>query len=361
MLPGVRVRGPYERRDGRWQVDVREGDGSRRCRTFTALADGQEYADELLATVRATNPITIEDAIGEYERHLSAKENKSSSITDERRALHRFFPDRSVRLRSVSVSRARALYQALVDETDEGGAKALKAASHRKYLHAAGRLFKWCLSEGLVPTNPFASVRPQGRLKHGKTQHRVDELRLWEAEAWHRASAGDPRAVAALMALYLGLRATEVTLRVVRDVDDGGRILWIPDAKTPAGRRALDVPDVLGPMLVGLCAGRERTEFLFPTAYADKARPGGRAHKRDWVREQVVEICDAAGVPRVSAHAMRGALATLAAERGQLGHLAALHFGHTSVAETKQSYAAPGSVEKSERERGMKVLQGGKR
>lgn len=38
------------------------------------------------------------------------------------------------------------------------------------------------------------------------------------------------------MTLLLGLRAGEVISRVVRDLDDDGRLLWIPDAKTAKGR-----------------------------------------------------------------------------------------------------------------------------
>jgi hypothetical protein len=30
---------------------------------------------------------------------------------------------------------------------------------------------------------------------------------------------------------------------VVRDLDDGGALLWIPDSKTLAGRRKLQVPE----------------------------------------------------------------------------------------------------------------------
>jgi hypothetical protein len=34
---------------------------------------------------------------------------------------------------------------------------------------------------------------------------------------------------------------------VVRDLDDEGRLLWIPETKTEAGKRTLPVPEVLNP------------------------------------------------------------------------------------------------------------------
>ena len=59
------------------------------------------------------------------------------------------------------------------------------------------------------------------------------------ATAAELADRGDTGAVAAMMALLLGMRATEIVSRVVRDLDDNGRLLWIPTAKTEAGKRTL--------------------------------------------------------------------------------------------------------------------------
>jgi hypothetical protein len=42
-----------------------------------------------------------------------------------------------------------------------------------------------------------------------------------------------------------------------------------------------------------------------------------KAHLRDWVIDHVHRICDAAKVPPVTAHAMRGLLATLTAARAR--------------------------------------------
>jgi hypothetical protein len=50
----------------------------------------------------------------------------------------------------------------------------------------------------------------------------------WMAKAIELAGAGESGAVAAMMALLLGMRASEIVTRVVRDLDDDGQILWIP-------------------------------------------------------------------------------------------------------------------------------------
>jgi integrase len=53
-----------------------------------------------------------------------------------------------------------------------------------------------------------------------------------------------------------------------------------------------------------------------------------RSHGRGWVIDHVHRVCDLAEVPRVTAHAMRGLLATITAERGMAGHLIAATLGH---------------------------------
>jgi hypothetical protein len=39
--------------------------------------------------------------------------------------------------------------------------------------------------------------------------------------------------------------ANEIVTRVVRDLDEGWKLLWIPDSKTKAGRRTFQVPELL--------------------------------------------------------------------------------------------------------------------
>jgi integrase len=59
------------------------------------------------------------------------------------------------------------------------------------------------------------------------------------------------------------MRASEIVSRVVRDLDDDGRLLWIPTSKTEAGRRNLRVPDTLRPYLQRLAADRKPLDLLF--------------------------------------------------------------------------------------------------
>ncbi len=105
----------------------------------------------------------------------------------------------------------------------------------------------------------------------------------------------------------------------------------------------LEVPDVLAPPLARLARGRAASEKLFGT------------HWRDWVRKSVRAICRAAGVKDIAAHGMRGTHATLATERGTIGHAVAMALGHESSTTTYRSYATRSPVTAATRRKLIEV------
>ena len=64
-------------------------------------------------------------------------------------------------------------------------------------------------------------------------------------QRFHRLSS-----LAVLVAAYRGMRAGEIVNIRRRDIDDGGRLLRIPDAKTENDRRTLEVANALRPLLM---------------------------------------------------------------------------------------------------------------
>lgn len=118
------------------------------------------------------------------------------------------------------------------------------------------------------------------------------------------------------------------------------------------------MPVELRPLLDAVAAGRARERHLFECERPHE-RAARKAHGRDWVIDQVHRICDLSEVPRVAAHAMRGLLATLTAERGMAGHLIAATLGHENELTTMHAYAAPGSAAAGDWHRGLVVLNGG--
>lgn len=324
-----RVHGPYSEQ-GRWRVVVVTG-GERATRKFESKGAAEAFARELRAELARAEAITVADALEQYQQHLINKGNKTQSVIGTVRKLESML-GQLTELRELTPRKAAAIYQRMVTEPSRRTGRPLAPDSHRNMLAEAKTFCAWCCRHRLMAINPFEKVDPVGRRTHGKPQLRLDEARAWCRKAFELADLGDEGAVAALMTLMLALRAGEVISRVVRDLDDRGRLLWIPCSKTAAGRRQIEVPSELRPYLLQLTIGKAAADLLFP------------GHWRDWPRKQVLRICRMARVPDVCAHAMRGLHGTLAIQAGVTPHLVAASLGHETPSTTLESYAQPGSL-----------------
>jgi integrase len=354
---GERFLGPYEQHNG-WRVVEIDAAGERTSSLFDSEQRAERYI-ELMKAALAREDHTTETALGLYRAFLTEKGNKQGSIDVTEWAIEQFFPE-SIVLRLLSRKRCEKLYDDLRTRPSDRTKQPLAADTHRNVLAQVKSFLSWCVDKGWLIANPCIDVkgigkrRPRGKsLGKEGNELRVKQARAWYGMAIYRAHKGDDGAIAALVALLLGMRASEITTRRVADLDTDaapGDLLWIPSSKTPAGRRTLEVPDVLRPFLVACCEGKEPDRYLFE---ADDGEP----HWRDWIRHNVHRICDQAKVPRVTAHAMRGLLATITAERGLAGHLIAATLGHEDERTTMTAYAAPGAAAAGVRRRGLGILR----
>jgi integrase len=223
--------------------------------------------------------------------------------------------------------------------------------THRNALAAAKAFGAWCVEKKWLRENPVEGVKPIGERNRGKLQLRIDEARKLVDLGFKLADEGHVGAVAVLTALTLGLRASEITDRVVRDLDDEGRLLWIPFGKTKRSKRALEVPELLRPYLLTLARGRGPEEQLFGTGAGLLPRERDpevkRPRDREWVLRQVQALCKQADVPVVCAHSLRGLHATLATEAGATPHLVATALGHTSTAVAERHYTDRGAAHRA--------------
>jgi integrase len=344
---GPRVLGPYEYKDGRakpFRLDLVQEVGPR-VRVYCASRRKAWAAKRALTLKleRAREGATaIEDALVAYEMYLrNEKQNKFCSVLCTLGRLRAFIGSTAKPLRRFTPRLAQERYNWARERwaTD----------THRCVLSEAKTFFRWCCKRKFIRRSPIEGVEPTGRRRFGKPQPRIVEARRWMARALANAEAGDAGAVAAMMTLLLGLRASEIITRQVRGVDDDGRSLWIPSSKTEAGRRTLEVPDLLAPFLRRLAGDRPGEDMLFGL------------HWRDWPRKEVERLCREVGIPRFTAHGMRGAHATFATERGATGHIVAAALGHVSPTTTYQSYVAPGTVQTAQQrkvpERGWHALR----
>ena len=330
-----RVHGPY-RHGARWRVILVGADGNRRRRSFETRAAAQTYADA--ARGEAQGGRTVSDAIAAFLEAKRARGLEPSSIESYVDRLELLLGDVSHRsLRWVS-ARGEQLYAAAqVYPAEHRLAGQPRAADTHRNALAVGRMWgRWCTKQRWLRADPFEDVEPVGRKVYGADKPRLsfDESRQLQLYC-HAHAGGDPGAVLTLAYLLLGPRASELVRRVCRDVDDGGRLLWIGKTKTRAGRRRLAVPEELVPLLVALVGGRPGDAPLF--AHPQRRRPrgrsaGGTAWSRSVAYGHVRRVCRAAGVSDVAPQALRRTQATLATDAGETGLAVARQLGHATGA-----------------------------
>ena len=342
---GERFLGPYRSGD-EWRVAHYGADGSRQDACFPTEREARLFKEAGERELVSVSSIT--EAIKEYGQHLADKGNKPVSVEAITRRVTLFLEPFDS-LASLSPKRCEARYKSLRDARKPKKDTPLYAvATHRQFLGDTKAFLAWAVKMGWLRANPLAEVRGVGRKKKGKPQLRVDEARAWEALAFAWAGAGREGGLAALLAFYLGLRASEVVKLQVRDLDDDGRLLWITDTKTEAGRRKLVVPERLRPLLKAKAEGKKPVDRLFT------------CRTRQWLWKQVRKLCDTAGVPKIPTHGLRGTAASIATEAGEIGTLIAASLGHVSYATTLDAYARPDAVAAARHGAIFRVLQGGK-
>lgn len=324
---------------------VQDG-GEKVAQLYRTQAEALEVIAEIEAAVGpADRPATLQKAIEAYEVRRRELDRKATTIaTTSYRLTAIMQPALGLPLAKLTPDRCAGLYEML--------RKGSAVDTHRNALAEAKTFGSWIMERKWATRNPWAGVKGEGTRKHGKPQLRIDEARRWYAVALAAAQGGELGAVGALLTAAMGLRCSEIVGLVVRDLDDGGRVLWVAAAeragKTAAARRTLEVPDDLQPML---------------RLAAQKQLPGAPLlgeRNRKWPLDWVQRLCRQAKVPEVCAHAMRGLYATLGVSASSAPQMVAASLGHASLATTMQSYADGATVAAAAGRRSMKVMKGGK-
>ncbi len=332
---GERVHGPYLH-GNRWRIVLKGGPGVRETFSFETEAEAKRQKRALEKEIAGRS---VSDAVQEHVVAMRARGLRSSSIERAESHLRRFFQlDGEEDGAKVPFFHSGGLLEDLrSSRCEEVYAKMMKEVSvdtHRNALAAAKTFGAWCVRQRWIQRNPVEEVEPIGQRNRGKKQLRIDEARRFVEVAIAKANAGDDASVGVLTALLLGLRASEVTDRVVRDLDDEGRLLWIEFGKTKRARRTLEVPMVLRPYLLALTEGRGPNEQLITR----KPLRTGKKADRYWLMRETRRLCAEAETPQVCVHSLRGLHATLATEAGATSHAVAGALGHSTPAVTHAHY-----------------------
>lgn len=331
-----RIHGPYKHHN-KWRVIEVRDDGERAVVSFESKADACAYIE---AARRTQVGRSVKEAVTEYLQWLKdapgrggrARRDSTVALASWRLRAFLRLDTEDMPLGGLTRSVARDLFR-----RREGEVRVDTLAGE---LSTVRRAVAWWAGKGWVGADPFVWFEVKGSRSAGKPQLRADEARRYLAVALTEGQPG----LAAAMALLMGMRASEITGLVVRDIDDGGRSVWITAAKTKRGIRRLAVPEMLVPHLAALVRHRFPAERLWGDV------------DRHWLYYHVPRIGDRAGVPRVTPHGLRGTWATLAvgvvdtnAAAAALGHLPSV---------THANYAAPGAEQSGQASRVAAELGG---
>ncbi len=333
MQKSARVLGPYRNGD-KWRLVILDG-GSRKAVVAETHEAAMALRDDLRGALKKHSARLFAQSLDEYLQHLVDR-GVSQDTTDKVGRMLRPFLPLDEPLTAIDAERAAQLY---LDETKrkKSNGEAIANDSHHLLLRRIKHFYKWALARRYVQVNPFADVSPIGRPRRGKQQLRIDEARKLVATAMERAKILDAGSTAILMQIFLGLRPTEALVRVVRDLDDEGRILWVPYGKTQNAKRRLQIPDALREVLLLHAKDKAADAPLL-------GPPGEPMHTRDIIRYKLQGLCAQLGLPRVCPHSLRGLNATLALDAGATAHHVAAALGHASFATTARHYADASSV-----------------
>jgi integrase len=352
----MRAYGPYEeklRTTTRYRVVVRERGKKDRVSFYGDPATARAEVTKVNREAALQAAPTVANAIEDYRRHQVERGNRPVSIRRTVLRLEAFFAGKlDARVVSLTPNDGERLYTTLRQQRTVRNAL-IAADSQLNALGSAKTFARWLVKKRYTKVDFLAEVESVGRRKKGKTQLTTDEGRRFLAKALELAAMGDVGATAAATALLLGLRSSEVTERIVRDLDAGGTILNVTASKTATGIRRVELPSVLRPHLQRLADGRETTDLLFG---GKPPKTQGRIRRRTskplegakssgtWLLRHVHRVCDLAGVRRVCTHALRGQHSSEAVAAGATAHAVAAMLGHASFSTTQAHYIRPGAL-----------------
>ena len=347
-----RVLGPYTERD-RFRLVIIEGE-TRRAEYLYTIEAAESRKAQLERQLKKREGVTVAVLLTEYMQQKEAAGNATprTCLEQSERLLKCLEPFLKRRANSITPPMAARLYDGLVAEPSEKTGLPLAAATHRFYLKLIKAMFAYAVLKQHIKKSPFVNVAMVGKVRTGKPQLRIDEARRFVSTALKLFETdGNRLALAAVMALTMGLRASEIVKRRQRDLDDDCGILWIDSGKTENAKRHLRIPEFLRPYLRQIQSGPSDAP-LFPGRK-------GTPYRYQSLGETVRRICEGAGVAVVCTHSLRGLYATLAIESGAMSETVAKSLGHSSFSVTERHYAQPSAVSNSRSARVEEVLHVG--
>ncbi len=183
-------------------------------------------------------------------------------------------------------------------------------------------LFKWALAEEHVAVNPARDVTMIKTASDGWHSWTLEEVAAYEA----RHPVGSKARLALCVLLYAGVRRSDA-VQIGRQHMRGGALRFRQHKGRHRYPITVEIP-VLAPLAEAIAAGPTGDLTLLVT---EAGRPFSIAGFGNWFRDR----CDEAGLPQCSAHGLRKAGATRAAENGATAHQLMSMYGWKTLQEAE--------------------------
>lgn len=265
---------------------------------------------------------------------------KNSTIYDYRIGVDTVIhPDTMLPIGELTEARARRIWNRYEKRKTRTG-KTATVATRQGDLGATKRFFKWCVDNQHIRTNPFEKIQVVGVVNKNKEQL---TRREWQTLIDYCFANKSIESLAVVLIACYGLRANEVMQLTRRDLD-GHTLLFARSAqKTERARRDGE----LWPELYDwVMASWQPDGRLFPD------------RDKSWPRNKVKKYCRWAGVPEVSAQALRGTFTSVGIEADiKLGDLQKMLGHRIGSTVTREHYMRPGLAEKKHQERVLTLVR----
>jgi integrase len=182
-------------------------------------------------------------------------------------------------------------------------------------------VFKWAMKKRLVEKNPASGVERVRDNSHGFKAWTIDDVRQFES---HHPIGSKARLALALL-LYTGQRRGDV-VRFGRQHVKNGKLIFKQDKKTGRQKTGKDMRIPIHPELQKIIDASPTGDLAFLVNELNRPWDAhGFGNKfREW--------CNEAGLPKLSAHGLRKALATFIADAGGSSHMLMAQFGWSTLA-----------------------------
>lgn len=325
--------GPYGERESRERYN-------RALAEWIAAGSPRAWAGPRSGTGPASAGILVAELVAAYRRHAATYYTKDGKATGEV-AVIRAAMDRLL-LAHASTPAADFGPRALAALRDSLGTSDLSRSTANKYLDRVRRMYRWAVSEEMVPASTYHALQTVPGLRKGRVATReADEVVPVPIEHVDATLPHIHASAATMVRLQIlsGMRPGEVVLLRTSDIQRSGNVWTYRPRRHKTQHHERSRVVYLGPRAIELLRPALRPDLDEPLFLHARGRPWTEpAYRRHITRAcAVAKLADGSPVPTWTPRQLRKTFATRARAASTLDAVQVL-LGHAS-ADTSEIYA----------------------